>query len=473
MTVMNLNNEAAALIGRGELDAATAVLDRAEAQLAARPPPRVAAADLDPAFDEYFYRIHRAVIGWTRGRHAEALPHARRAWELEKAIVGAARGHVRDLSKVGFSTGAWAAISVLTACRQFDEAAAVFGEVIADAEWFAARHRRDRAAAQKILVAGLCVYFERREPAWLARGRAQVRRAEELISADHAELVYGYACYWALVGDPERAFAALRRAVDLKYPAEKMLADDDLASLRADPRFEDVVTRHVLTWRLRSDPPGARIWLDGADTGLTTPARLRPPARGRARVRLVLDGHEPYEDAVRARGGLDLGVHLTSLAARAADERADADAERAPDADARARTRALLGDRRRAWVRATRHTTYGLGGLAITIHGDGAASLVKQAFGAHERAFEHAVTLPAAEVARVFDAFVDEAFPELVVADRPGVPDELYVTLELGTPTATHARGKFASNRHARFERLVDLVREVVGAHVPAALRGA
>jgi tetratricopeptide (TPR) repeat protein len=54
---------------------------------------------------------------------------------------------------------------------------------------------------------------------------------------------YNAACFEALAGETEAAFENLRRAVELDRRAVREIAagDDDLASLRGDPRFAEVL----------------------------------------------------------------------------------------------------------------------------------------------------------------------------------------------------------------------------------------
>src|SRR4051794_33348731 len=87
------NNAAGRLIEQGRLDDAERALEGIEGRLRARSPLGIAPdresdpyGYLDLAMDEYFYRTHRVAVGWRRERYAEALPHAQRAWALEKAI---------------------------------------------------------------------------------------------------------------------------------------------------------------------------------------------------------------------------------------------------------------------------------------------------------------------------------------------------------------------------------------------------
>jgi len=108
-----------------------------------------------------------------------------------------------------------------------------------------------------------------------------------------------------------------------------------------------------------------------------------------------------------------------------------------------------------------RDTTYGLSGLTITVHGDGQAELRKQGWGS-EPGYDATVQLDADSTAGVFDAFVEHAFTEMVIAPHAGIPDELHFTLRLSGAGGTHTLAKFASAEHARFMRLLETVAQIV-----------
>jgi hypothetical protein len=55
---------------------------------------------------------------------------------------------------------------------------------------------------------------------------------------------------------------------------------------------------------VRTDPPGARVWVNGVDRG-TTPLRLRYVRDGRFRVRIEKPGYETVADEVTTRTRLD------------------------------------------------------------------------------------------------------------------------------------------------------------------------
>jgi len=59
-----------------------------------------------------------------------------------------------------------------------------------------------------------------------------------------ATVRYNLGCSLALGGDIDGAFAELARAVELGYgDAEHLRADEDLAALREDPRFGQLLER--------------------------------------------------------------------------------------------------------------------------------------------------------------------------------------------------------------------------------------
>jgi tetratricopeptide (TPR) repeat protein len=69
---------------------------------------------------------------------------------------------------------------------------------------------------------------------------------EELarLAPENPTVHYNLACSLALLREPERALEALERAVGLGYDDLPHLLDDaDLASLRKEPRFRELVTR--------------------------------------------------------------------------------------------------------------------------------------------------------------------------------------------------------------------------------------
>src|SRR5262249_34252426 len=152
-----------------------------------------------------------------------------------------------------------------------------------------ARRERDPAAFDKVLVAGLCAYFENPEgAAAFARGAKTVRRAEDICWSESADLRFWFAVYWVRAGDHERALYALDSAMRRGYDLEKMIVDPELRPLHGEPAFQGGFVERVYRWRIKSTPPGARLWLDGVDTGQVTPAKLRAPKVGVHEIKLVL-----------------------------------------------------------------------------------------------------------------------------------------------------------------------------------------
>jgi hypothetical protein len=236
----------------------------------------------------------------------------------------------------------------------------------------------------------------------------------------------------------------------------KVLTEADLLALHGDRRWDDIVAK-VLPWKIESQPPGAKIFLDDVDTGVVTPGRVKP-TRETHRVKLTLDGYADDEVEITAKSQLSMDRHLTSLAAIAERQRMIDDAAREPDAPARAKTRAFIGEPRRGRIRFTRHATYGLGGLSIEVYGDGRIRLDHGIFMPTDQPMELEVKAEIAEVAALFEQFIEAAFTELVIANLPGVADELYLELVLVGRGGRCKHAKFASHPHPRFNRLVDAV---------------
>ncbi len=72
----------------------------------------------------------------------------------------------------------------------------------------------------------------------------QVDRVITTIQPNESEHWYNLACSLALTGEADEAFAALARAVEQGYDdAGWMVEDEDLAALRTDARFADLLRR--------------------------------------------------------------------------------------------------------------------------------------------------------------------------------------------------------------------------------------
>ncbi|HET9990508.1 MAG TPA: PEGA domain-containing protein [Kofleriaceae bacterium] len=393
------------------------------------------------SFGDYKQLTERVISGWKRGDHAGVVGDAERAYVLETG----------ELAPHGYGHAAWGLISVYTGLRRFDDARRIFAEVIDDKELLAARVKRDAATVEKIVIAGACIAWESGD--FKAQAKT-MRRAYDRRAPDTADLTYAFACFFARIGD-SRAWKALHEALANGTVLASVLLDDDLASLHTDRRWDDIVARDR-PWQIDSRPPGARIFLDDVDTGVVTPGRVKPTAK-RHRVKLVLAGYADEEHEVTG-ANYSLGCGLTSLADIGERQRMAEDAAREPDEAQRAKTRALVGDVRRARITLTRHTTYGLGGLTIEVGGDGRVVLDRGTFMPTDKPMHHEVR---ADTAALFEQFIVAAFTELVIANQPGVPDELYLDLVLAGEGGTCKRGKFASKPHARFDALVQAVREL------------
>ena len=409
---------------------------------------------IDVSFADYKQLTERVIARWSRGDHEAALDEAERAYALETGV----------LAEHGYGHGAWGLISVYTGLKRFDDARRIFGEVIDDKALFSARVKRDAATAEKILVAGACIAWESGDFAVQAK---PMRRAYDRRSPDGADLAYAFACFFARIED-HRVWKALDAAISKGTPIAHVLADADLTSLHRDRRWDDIVARDR-PWRIESHPSGARIFLDGVDTGVDTPGRVKP-VRETHRVRLVLDGYADDEVEVTASSQLSLGRHLISLAEIAERQRMIDDAACEPDEAARAKTRAFVGDIRSARITLTRHTTYGLGSLTIEVRGDGKLVLDRGTFMTTDTPLHHEAE---AAVESLFEAFIAAAFTELVIANQPGVPDEIYVDVALAGEGGRCKHGKFARNPHRRFDALVDAVRELAKAAVDPSLHAA
>jgi Flp pilus assembly protein TadD len=98
---------------------------------------------------------------------------------------------------------------------------------------------------------------------WLGTAYTRVGRVEDGLEIDRALVRllpddaiarYNLACSLALLGRPDDAFAALEDAVRLGYrDVDHLREDEDVDSLRGDPRFREIVRR--LDTEAASSPP--------------------------------------------------------------------------------------------------------------------------------------------------------------------------------------------------------------------------
>jgi hypothetical protein len=294
-----------------------------------------------------------------------------------------------------------------------------------------------------------------------------MRRAFDRRSPESMDLAYAFACFFARIEDA-RAWEALDAAIGKGTAITHVLADADLQSLHADRRWDNIVAKDR-PWQITSQPPGARIFLDDVDTGAVTPARVKPRTKTH-RVKLVLEGFQDDEIEITASHLLTMDRHLTALAEIAARERMIADAARMPGEAECAKTRAFLGDLRGARIELSHGGTFGLGGLMIVIHGDGRIVMTRSKLEKTDRE-SHFETR--ADSTALFEAFVAAAFTEMVVANMPGRPDEVFFTLVLAGGRATCKHGKFAGAPHVRFDALMKEVFALASSTLDASQRAA
>ena len=144
--------------------------------------------------------------------------------------------------------------------------------------------------------------------------------------------------------------------------------------------------------------------------------------------------------------------------------RRERDSSTPPGPEAVEKTRAFLGDWRRALVILRRETTYGLGSLQLAVHGDGRVEADHEPFGT-AKGHRAKGRLSEDAVKALFEAFVREAFSELFVGRHCGHPDEISLALHLRSAKGvTKAEHKFVLTEHRRFEALVAQVREAAAA---------
>lgn len=408
----------------------------------------------DVSFGEYKQMTERVVARWKRGEHAEALAEAERAYALETG----------ELVEHGYGHGAWGLISVYTGLRRFDDARRIFTEVVDNKALFAARVKRDAAATEKIVVAASCIAWESGDFAAQAK---TMRRAFDRRSPESVDLAYAFACFFARIGDA-RAWKALDAALGKGTAIGHVLADADLVGLHGDRRWDQIVARDR-PWKISSTPPGARIFLDDVDTGAITPARVKPRTETH-RVKLVLEGYADDESEITASNLLSMDRHLTSLAEIAERQRMIEDAARMPGAAECAKTRAFLGDVRRARIELSHGATFGLGGLTVVVHGDGRIVMDRSKFKKTDRE-THCETRT--DPTPLFEAFVAAGFTEMVIANMPGRPDELFFTLVLAGAGGKCQRGKFVGAPHARFDALMKAVFALAASTLDASQRAA
>lgn len=152
--------------------------------------------------------------------------------------------------------------------------------------------QEDAASRRSVIQSMLPVMVQR-----LKEGRFEEARqiCQKAIAWEPAEPAHRYnlACVEAVAGQRDAAFAALDEAVARGFKDTEVLGTDpDLASLRADPRFADVVRRVAQNAIARVDP--------AAGAPVVVPAAPDGPAP-------AVDQAEPA--AHRFVGGLPVGLY--------------------------------------------------------------------------------------------------------------------------------------------------------------------
>ena len=92
---------------------------------------------------------------------------------------------------------------------------------------------------------------------YTASGRLQeglaVDRRLVVLCPGEPSVWYNLGCSLALVGETDAAFDALHAAIDRGYRDRKwLIEDEDLSSLRGDPRFKEVTDRLVYPGKTRA-----------------------------------------------------------------------------------------------------------------------------------------------------------------------------------------------------------------------------
>lgn len=107
------------------------------------------------------------------------------------------------------------------------------------AEFLSVEARRNPANVESLAELGHALTRLGRHEEGLAVDQRLVR-----LAPDNSTVHYNLACSLALLERTDEALDALERAVELGYDdAEHLVQDQDLAALRGEPRFEELVRR--------------------------------------------------------------------------------------------------------------------------------------------------------------------------------------------------------------------------------------
>ena len=465
--LVDANNAVARLIQERRWNDAERELEQVEALLRTWPKVDVEAParelDLAAALDEFHCTSNRVLIGWHRARYEETLPYARRAWMLEKAIVSHVAGR-RGMEQFMTSIGAWGVISFLSRCGRYEAAARIFSEVLGHDEWFIACRARADGSLDELLLAGVSVFLDSRDRQLLERGRIAVSLAQDRTKSHNTALLHAFADYWSLLDEPDRAFDAIQRAIEVcDYEPARLRDDPMLVPLHPDERWPYWVLGDRFRWIISTTPPGAVVFLNGVSLGFT-PLEIEPPKPGRYRLRVELEGYQAQEELIVAVNEDGRRIHrpLTVAAVKTPLRPQElAYGTWTPDPAARDRTRTFLGDFRHARAYFDRESAPERGGLSIGIDGDGVAMLRKEA-SRNEPKRTARVQLQDEDIERFFNAFVKDAFLDMGFPEVLAPPGTVGVVIELINGTSTkHRVSRYGHPGHDGFDRLIATFKEV------------
>ena len=461
--IRTLNNQATHAIAAGQHDQAAAILVQVEQLLRQ---PAASGHGVDALMCEYFYRCHSMDLDWQRARYGDGLDHALRGVAIEDTLWHACGAEQPD--QFAFSHASWGLISMLTRCQRPLEAEQVFRDLLDDLPRFQARRRCRRDSLESALLAGLCLFFEHPAAGWFERGLPLVERAEQLLGTpENIELLLGLGSYHARLGNDGRARTWIKRGLEAGVAADRIRDDEDLG-----PIFKRPVRHPGWEWTIQSTPPGAAIWIDDQDTGRQTPALIRVDGPGKHKVRLELAGHVPLICDDTPESNWTWGPVLESHAAVEAARIASEQATQPTSADDQRATAEFLGStaqRKQLQLELRRAGSYYLDELRIVIDGRGHGEVRVGNYWHKHRPDHGRVKLDGAVIDQVCAAIEASGLTGIVIASRPGVPDEISLHI-----TVRNSRGEklaltsWASGAPPRFRQIFDLGQLIVERLEPA-----
>jgi hypothetical protein len=239
--VLELNNEAHALIEAGRLDEAARTVARARAALEARGELVVDREHLANVCDWYFCLQRVLEIGWRTNNYAEHREDAARAFVIENALVDMT-SHFDPADPKGprfaderfvYAYGLWAILSYQTRTGHFEEAEALLAHELADEGRMRVRLEARRAQAESAFVGALAIFVENPDrAAAIARARPAFDAIRALVGEpETGPLAHQLACFHAFYEEWDQARAMVEIAVRRGVPRAELEADPDLAGL--------------------------------------------------------------------------------------------------------------------------------------------------------------------------------------------------------------------------------------------------